>query len=218
RAVLDSGSKSAMEPDLEPPPPPPPPPPPLLLLVPQPATATAAMASAGSTHAIVRFTTSFLLSFGCLDSSSPDRRLHAAGERPVGLADDEHERAEQLGAIPERARDHADVARRAGDGVAANGVAHRLEQQAAGRGQAAADDDELGVELVAQPGDHLADGAPGVGDDARARRVALAGEGDHAVDGQAVAPQQLEQRVGAGEGLQAATQAAAAHRAVLVDQ
>src|SRR3954447_20527689 len=94
RAVLDSGSSSAMEPDLLPPPLLEPPP--LSLLEPHPAAIAAAAARAPSAHTGLNFTGTPLIGD---EGSSADGLSHPSGERPVGLTHDEDERAEQLGAI-----------------------------------------------------------------------------------------------------------------------
>ena len=102
-----------------------------------------------------------------------------------------------------------------------DGLPQRLEQQVAGLGQLAADEDALGGEQVARAGDGAAEGAAGVGDDAPAADVARLRLSDDLAQGQAVAvaaAQRLEDGLGAGEGLQAAAVAAAADRAAVVDR
>ena len=66
-----------------------------------------------------------------------------------------------------------------------DGVAQRLEQQVAGLGQLAADEDALGGEQVAGAGDGAAEGAAGVGDHAPAADVARLGLEDDLAQRQA---------------------------------
>ena len=101
--------------------------------------------------------------------------------------------------------------------------ATRARRRAAARRvrEVAADDQQLRVEHVHERRGGLADRAPGVGDHAPAAEVALARQPHDRAPVEAVAvaaPQQLGQRVGAGDGLQAAAVAAAADRAVGVDE
>ena len=89
------------------------------------------------------------------------------------------------------------------------------------RAQLAADDDRLRVEAGREAGEHAADGAAGVVDDALRAEVAGRDELEHARDRQVGAvrrPQQREQRVGRGDGLEAAAVAAPAHGALLDDE
>ena len=93
------------------------------------------------------------------------------GHEALGLAQDEGDRAQDLGALSQDAGVDRDLAG-GRDGRAADGLAQRLEQQVAGLGQLAADEDALGGEQVARAGDGAAEGAAGVGDDAPAADVA----------------------------------------------
>ena len=146
-------------------------------------------------------------------------RLSRAREQARAAAQHQGDRAEHLGAVAERSGQDRDVVGRGADGAAAQGGGERVEQQVARGGEVAADDDPLRVEQVAERRDGAADGGAGVADRPRAARVAVAGGGDHGGQGGILerAAQRGEDRLGAGEGLEAAAVAAAADRAVRGD-
>src|SRR4051794_2731303 len=156
-------------------------------------------------------------------SESADGRL--AGRRRLGdealrLAQHERDGPEDLGALAEDAGGDGNRAG-GGDRGAAHDVAHRVEQQVAGARELAADDHLLGCEQVAGPGDGEAEGEAGVVDDALAAEIALHRERDDAAQREAVSvppAQRLEHRLRAGECLEAAAVAAAAHGPALVDR
>ena len=93
----------------------------------------------------------------------------------TGVLEHERNRAEHLGPLPELAEDDLHVLGGARDGAAPHRFSERLEQHVAGGGHAAADDDPLGVEQVAEVGDRGADVAAGVGERAPAAGVAVDG-------------------------------------------
>ena len=109
-----------------------------------------------------------------------DRPAGVDGWRAVALVEHEADGAEQLGSPAEHARHDLDVVRRGRDRGTLDRLAHRIEQQVAGRAQAPADDDPLRVEEVAEVAQALADVTAGVGDGALAARVALVGALEHA--------------------------------------
>jgi hypothetical protein len=61
----------------------------------------------------------------------------------------ERDRAEQLGTLPELARDDQHVLGGARDGTQSNCLSERVEQHVSGDGHAAPNDDPLGVDEVA---------------------------------------------------------------------
>src|SRR3954453_10539134 len=94
-------------------------------------------------------------------------------QRVVGLMARESQGAEHLGAFAEDSRRDPDVFRGRRYREATYRLAHWVEQQIAGGGEVAADDDEVRVYEVAQVGDRAADDAPGVVDHALRAGVAL---------------------------------------------
>ena len=114
----------------------------------------------------------------------------------------------------------AAVSAAAGQRREAHGLAHAVEQQVAGLGEVAADDEALRVEQVEHERRGAADDPAGVGDHAPAAEVALVRQAQHLGDGQVAvaAAQHLEQRAGRGGRLEAAAVAAAADGALGVDE
>src|SRR5215213_3943278 len=218
--------------------PPPPPPPPLddesSSSPPQPANTAIPIARALSANAVLLipchlsssklFSSETDLPANCRGepvASPPSGRREAVGQCPVGPAEHEDERAEELSALPQLSGDDADVVRGRRDRVARDRFAKWIEQQRAGLRQLAADDEQLGVELVAEGRRRDADEARCVGDHALAGRVAAARQLDEPVDRQRVAvlaAEQVQEGVGARVRLQASPVAAPAERAVLVDE
>ena len=161
---------------------------------------------------------SFLLTHACAHGGT------RAATASLGLATAERERAEQLGALAELAGHDLDVLRGRRERVALDRLAQRVEQQVARLAQVAADDDHLGVEAgCTASATRAADDAAGVGDHAprsRRRRRAPAAI-------MLARPSARRRGCGAaartsagpdGERLQAAAVAAAADRALRVDQ
>jgi hypothetical protein len=72
------------------------------------------------------------------------------GDEALRLAQHEGDGPQDLGALAEDAREDGDLAG-GGDGRAPDGVAQRLEQQVAGLGQLAADEDALGASRLQVP-------------------------------------------------------------------
>src|SRR5829696_1565448 len=220
---LESGSSTATLPGLSPPPPPPPPEPPLDSSSPHPATASAHPAATVAINHAPRCMGFLLLLIGLSSPPAGSPRSHHGAQRMVALGLGQHERdgAEHLGAVAERAGDDGGRLDGRGERGPLERLAHAAEQQLARVREVAADDQQLRVEHVHERRGGLADRAPGVGDHAPADEVALARQAHDgaAVEALAVAAgEQLGERVGAGHGLQAAAVAAAAQRAVGVDE
>ena len=135
--------------------------------------------------------------------------------RQARLLQDERDRAEQLGALAELTPSTistSSAARR--DGTKPHRLAQRLEEHLAGGADAAADDDALGVDEVAEVGHGDADVAAGIGDRTRRQPGSPSERAlDDVLDRRASSPRLRRSSStiagGAGVGLQAAAVAAA---------
>src|SRR6478735_3400241 len=141
------------------------------------------------------------------------------GECGAGVFQREQHRAHGLGVRAELRGDHLerrDVVERH---PAADGLAHGADQQLAGLGELAADDDAMRVHGDGQAGDHRADRGAGVLDDLAAAGVAVVGEGDDVSEREAAAAgsEDLDEGGGADDGVEAAAAPAQADVALGVD-
>src|SRR5918999_3980050 len=187
------------------------PPPPPSSSSPQAASASAppAISTAANCHALDLI--ALLLVVGGTPRPSSRLRRHARREGAVGLAHHERDRAEHLRPLAEHAGDHARRLGRGRQRRARDRLAHAVQQQVPRRRQVASDHQQLGVEHVQQHRDRLPDRAPGVGDHAPAAEVASAREREQLGGGHVLAvaaPQQLDQRAGRRQRLEAAAVAA----------
>src|SRR3954470_7285141 len=163
---LESGSRTATLPGLAPPEPPPPDDPLLLdeSSLPHAATASDSPAATVAISHAPLFTELLLMGVAPPPGSARPGRFDHWTQRVVvlGLGEDERDRAEDLGAVAERAGDDGGGLRGARQGTAAERVANAVEQQLPRVREVAADDQQLRVEHVYEHGRRAPDGPAGV--------------------------------------------------------
>lgn len=133
--------------------------------------------------------------------------------RIAHLAERESERSEHLRTAPKCPRENGQLTCRTGDGIAADRLPYRPQNQLSRLGEIAAENHPARVQQVAEICDTTADMTADIGDHATAARVTVPRQPDDAFHGQIGAVAGLEERQDVArrrESLQAAPVAAAA--------